>query len=309
MKRFKSILVGVDVADSEHLVAENFTPSTSCAIDTGIWLAKKNNAQLHFLNVLESSDYARLIVEEHSGVESELTADTKSRLDALVQKACNQGIDASSSIAFGKCWFKLIQDVLKHQHDILIVGTRERGVVSRTLFGSTGLKLIRKCPCPVWITKPQQDLKLKSILIADDLTSVGDLAVELGLSLADLHDAESHILHVLELGLGRPEWDSINIRTRLRARAGKQLSDQIARCEVMHLKNPPRIEVEVDDADAAILKGIERDKADLLVMGTLARGGIAGALIGNTAERLLSTIPCSVLAIKPEDYVCPIIAE
>ena len=46
---------------------------------------------------------------------------------------------------------------------------------------------------------------------------------------------------------------------------------------------------------------------ELVVMGTVARGGIAGLLIGNTAERVLRKLPCSVLAVKPDDFVSPVI--
>jgi len=45
---------------------------------------------------------------------------------------------------------------------------------------------------------------------------------------------------------------------------------------------------------------------DLVVMGTVARTGIAGLLIGNTAERLLRKLPCSVLAVKPDGFVSPV---
>ena len=47
-------------------------------------------------------------------------------------------------------------------------------------------------------------------------------------------------------------------------------------------------------------------KADLVVMGTVARTGIAGVVIGNTAETVLSQLQCSVLAIKPKDFVSPV---
>jgi nucleotide-binding universal stress UspA family protein len=42
---------------------------------------------------------------------------------------------------------------------------------------------------------------------------------------------------------------------------------------------------------------------DLVVMGTVARAGIAGMLIGNTAERVLRKLPCSVLTVKPDVFV------
>jgi universal stress protein E len=45
---------------------------------------------------------------------------------------------------------------------------------------------------------------------------------------------------------------------------------------------------------------------DLVVMGTVARAGIAGMLIGNTAERVLGKLPCSVLTVKPDGFVSPV---
>ncbi|HEX6885840.1 MAG TPA: universal stress protein, partial [Planctomycetota bacterium] len=43
-----------------------------------------------------------------------------------------------------------------------------------------------------------------------------------------------------------------------------------------------------------------------LVMGSVSRGGIAGLLLGNTAERLLDRVSCSLLTIKPQDFVSPV---
>ena len=50
-------------------------------------------------------------------------------------------------------------------------------------------------------------------------------------------------------------------------------------------------------------------KADLVVMGTVARSGIPGFFMGNTAETILSSIHCSVLAIKPTGFVTPVTLE
>jgi len=47
-------------------------------------------------------------------------------------------------------------------------------------------------------------------------------------------------------------------------------------------------------------------QADLVVMGTVARTGIAGWLIGNTAEAILEQLQCSVLAVKPHGFVSPV---
>ena len=46
--------------------------------------------------------------------------------------------------------------------------------------------------------------------------------------------------------------------------------------------------------------------ADLVVMGTVGRTGIAGLFIGNTAEMVLEQVQCSVLAVKPPGFVSPV---
>jgi len=45
---------------------------------------------------------------------------------------------------------------------------------------------------------------------------------------------------------------------------------------------------------------------DLIVMGTVARVGIPGFFMGNTAESILNQIDCSVLTIKPSGFVSPV---
>ena len=47
--------------------------------------------------------------------------------------------------------------------------------------------------------------------------------------------------------------------------------------------------------------------ADLVIMGTVDRTGIPGLFMGNTAESILNQLDCSVLAIKPQGFVTPVV--
>jgi nucleotide-binding universal stress UspA family protein len=47
-------------------------------------------------------------------------------------------------------------------------------------------------------------------------------------------------------------------------------------------------------------------RVELIVMGTVSRSGVAGLLIGNTAEKILRRVDCSVLTVKPEGFVTPV---
>ncbi len=47
-------------------------------------------------------------------------------------------------------------------------------------------------------------------------------------------------------------------------------------------------------------------QVNCIVMGTVARTGVRGFIMGNTAETILEQISCSVLAIKPPGFVTPV---
>ncbi len=55
-----------------------------------------------------------------------------------------------------------------------------------------------------------------------------------------------------------------------------------------------------------VIRAVLRKSHDLVVMGTVARTGIMGLLIGNTAETILDQLDCSVLAVKPEGFLTPV---
>jgi universal stress protein E len=203
---------------------------------------------------------------------------------------------------------ELIRRVLQNQHDLVIAGTRHQGLIKGLLMGSTGIKLLRKCPCPVWITQPQSTPEIRSILVAHDMRPVGDLAMELGCSMAELHCAELHVIHSVDA----PELDHVLPASvwaatvdKLRAEADQHIREQLRR---YRLTKAPCVHVVTAPADTAIADFITDNNIELLVMGTIGRAGIAGFLVGNTAERLLPRIPCSVLAVKPSGFACPVTA-
>jgi nucleotide-binding universal stress UspA family protein len=66
------------------------------------------------------------------------------------------------------------------------------------------------------------------------------------------------------------------------------------------------VELVQGDPEGAVARFVESHGVDLVVMGTLARTGIPGLLMGNTAERVLHRLRASVLAVKPPGFVSPV---
>ena len=67
-----------------------------------------------------------------------------------------------------------------------------------------------------------------------------------------------------------------------------------------------KVHLEKGDAGKVIPTLVEEKQADIVVMGTVARTGIEGFFIGNTAEKILRNVDCSVLTVKPEGFETPI---
>lgn len=305
MKRFKNILVGVDLSERGKLVADTLPEASAEAIDQALWLAKLNEARVTFLYCFEVPDGVRTLILEGAG-EPPVLEQAQHALEVVVQQASRQRVDASCEIAFGKGWVELIRRVLSRPHDLVVVGTRDRPAISRALFGSTNMKLLRKCPCPVWVTKPAEQPTIRSVLVAHDLTPVGTLALRLGASMSALRSAKLHVLHAIE----HAEYDwmlpSSILATTARDRRNAAHAQIDAELTEFQLASAPTVTVTDTDPSAAILRYLNDAPVDLLVMGTVARAGVEGVITGNTAERLLPNIPCSVLAVKPTDFVSPL---
>ena len=78
--------------------------------------------------------------------------------------------------------------------------------MSRFLFGSTGMKLLRNCPCPVWITQPDAELDHLNILVPSDFSDVSLEALRIAVEGGQLIDTRIHVLHALEGPAGPPAW-------------------------------------------------------------------------------------------------------
>jgi universal stress protein E len=310
MERFKSILVGVGLSDGDQLVSDTMPVSSREAVARAVWLAKTTSAEVTFFLVLPTwapnldAETQLLLQEGHGG--RTVFDHAKEVMARLVDEAKREGIQANSRVAIGKRWVEIIRQQIRKKHDLVIVGGRESKADAPFLTGTTAIKLLRKCPCAVWVTKPAPDPTISSILVAHDLRPVGDLAMELGCSMAQLHNAELHVLHAAEY----PEHDSVlsssvsaESAASYRLKAEQYIEAQLKKYEV---PKPVRVHFSTRTPDFAIWHCIEDHEIELLVMGTIGRSGIRGFITGNSAERLLPLVPCSILAVKPAGFQSPV---
>ena len=300
MRRFRNILAAIDLASENRLVCPELSPPNREVVRKATGLAAESEAKLVFYTSLDvSAEEQKQIARQRDTIGSAFDQ-AYQILKGLAAEAAQKNVKAEVVVGIGCSWERLIERVKDFQHDLLIAGTRNASPISRLLFGSTAMKLLRYCPCSVWIAKPQIEDGRTIILAAHDLTDVGHRALELAASYAKLSKGQLLIFHAFETtphhGLAGSDVEAAERKIRSNA-AHEKLRDSISRLEDC----PPHeliIRNGRPDHEAVLL--VEQRAVDIVFMGTRSRTGIGAFFIGNTAERLLPELNCAVIAIKPE---------
>lgn len=311
MLQFRNVLVGVPCPTRENDTV-SVDPPTQAAVAHAIELAHTNQCRLTFLSVVDPPSAGFLAAtEDQERLARQCEHDAACDLDDYIAQLDCEGLNITTRVVSGQPWNEVCQAVLAEQFDLVIAGTRNVGALRRFLFGGTGLRLLRNCPCPVWIVKPREEEEGEmDVLVASQLDDVGQTAINLAVDASEMLNARVHVLHAIDLPsarqLGMNADEREQYRAKLRDEREEELQQQIAQTDYRTVPHGVETHVMEGRPYVCILEAIESESIDLLIMGTAGRGGLPGAIIGNTAEHLLSEIPCSILAIKPPDFECPV---
>ena len=309
MKRFKNILYHADgeLADSESL-------------DRAVDLARRNDAMLTVMDVVAESDLA-VDVEKHLDIKlNQLLRQRRlEELERLIQPHMNSGPPIYTQIGSGTPFIELIRAVQRNGYDLLMKAPHPpEGLTKRFFYGSFDLHLLRKCPCPVWIDRPESAHPYRKILAAVDATDLScrqlnRLIMDLASSLAERESAQLHVVHAWQM-----PGESMLRSGRARISAS-DLQKLLADTEQSHRQHfndllqdydlssdSPGVWLIKEKAPKAITSLSDELNTDLIVMGTVGRTGLPGLIIGNTAEDVLQTTQSSVLAVKPAGFVSPV---
>jgi nucleotide-binding universal stress UspA family protein len=143
---------------------------------------------------------------------------------------------------------------------------------------------------------------IKRIVVATDFSAAGDAAMERAFALARVLDATVDLVHVLDTallatpaGLGampliEPDVLMNQVDEALTARVEKAREQGLV-CQSDSLDGYPARE---------IVRHAQKTNADLIVLGTHGRTGVAHVIMGSVAERVVQRASCPVLVIPPE---------
>ena len=137
----------------------------------------------------------------------------------------------------------------------------------------------------------------KKILMLLDLSRDSEQVAIAGRDLAAYSSAEIVVLHVVEFvpvePLGESLMPTTQIEDELIKRARATLSDFIARLALPRATG----RVEAGNTKAEILRVADEERADLIVLGSRERHGLA-IMVNFTEDTVLHAAHCDVLAVR-----------
>lgn len=195
----------------------------------------------------------------------------------------------------------------QQRHSDLIVMRSRRRPHRAALLGSTAESLCRSAPCPVLVVHTDErefvsdamSVELKRVLVAYDFSDYSELALKYGLSIAQEHQAELHLLHVLPpRSVNDPEiaWYSTKGESAYHT-AAYRLHKVVP--EEAHLWCGVRTVVSEGYPYREILNYAENNEIDLISVGAHGAGFGMRALFGSNVDRVLRQAPCPVLVARP----------
>jgi len=267
------------------------------------------NAMRYALGLARAHEAELLLVYCNTAARPNVTERSEVELDLL------KHIDASDLA--GVSWRLVVAntddvgDEITHQAqvervDLIVMGSRRRPHRA-ALLGSTAETVSRNAPCPVLVMhnddresiSNELQIGLQRVLVAYDFSDYAELALNYGLSLAQEHQAELHLIHVLPpRSVSDPEiaWYPSKGESAYHTAARR-----LQRVVPPEIHRWCRIKNVVGQGQPyrEILNYAEKNQIDLICLGAHGVGFGMRALFGSNVDRVLRQSPCPVLVARP----------
>lgn len=270
-------------------------------------LARRDGADVTAVGIVrEASTFQRLL---HGAAHVDaVLAEQHRDMERRLERCATSQLDVARIVDVGSPAISLVQRAIGAAHDLLVV-TGDDDVDDAIV-----QRLIRKSPCPVWVirsTRARRTRVLAAIEPEPDQAPLNRRILDVAASMGGLDDGELHVVNGWEL-YGESTMQSsaflqVDPAEIERRRELVRLSHERAVADLLSERSESwRPHVVCGPPERVISDVIARERINLVVMGTHARTGISGLVMGNTAERVLGELRCSVVAVKPPGFVSPI---
>jgi universal stress protein E len=205
-------------------------------------------------------------------------------LEALLAPFRSEGVEFETEIESADDWRSALIDAAQRASaDLIIRATYQRSALQRRVLKTTDWTLLREARCPVLLVKTDQPDPARPVLAAVDIKAkdaphqkLTETVIEYAKAVAAVTGAELHAVNAYQGEMNFVHPPDLAKRLgieRRQAHVGNSAPEDLITEIAGKLGTP------------------------LVVIGSLARRGMSGAVVGNTAERILDQIQSDILCI------------
>lgn len=276
------------------LVATDFSDSAQSALIQAIHTAKKFGSHISLVHVIPELEMTSLS-------EDMVRNAVQKEMQLLEEQVMEAGVPAETIIDKGIPFIQIMKIAELKDVNVIMVGS---GDEKTNLPGMTAEKLLSKSIKPVWMSKLGAPEDFKKILCAVDFSETSDRALQNSIHLARQFDRELVVLHVYE----PPSQFYLKLKLAfadksdsLKEERGKQFEAYLKRFDFSKISW--KHEYNEGIASENILKQIQTEGADLLVMGSVGHTAHPKMLTGSTAREVFRNLSCAVISFKSEHII------
>jgi len=287
-----SILVPTDGSDGARIGARR-------AID----FAATIGADLHVLSAVDSREIEPdLDSAGETDRERLLEAEAERAVDSVAKLArTHLSGEVTTAVESGIPFQTINEYVDTYGIDLIVMGTQGRTGFERVVLGSVAEKTLRTAEVPIVTVTPDGDIveigdqRYDNVLLPTDGSEGAELAIEWGITLAEVYDATVHTLYSVDTSRFGGVEGSAEIHDALEQTGQAAL-------ETVH-KHARAADVSVagniasGPAARAILSYSEEHDIDLIVMGTHGRSGLTRYLTGSVTETVVRNAAVPVCCV------------
>lgn len=287
MKQWNSIAVGID-----------FSPASAAALRQAVRMGQWSGASVRAVHVLDATVVEELesAMRPHAqGLRESLRADVERRWKEFASSIA-PGVEVEVAIA--PCVKGFLKSAAAMQADLLVVGA------GRDKVGPVALGIARHAAVSVLVARDTKEAGTSRVLACVDFSEASLRALECAARVARGEGAELNVIHFFDA-----PWHVLHYRSPTPEAAPEFQEQYIAglkaalRGATERLSDSADLRVSYELVDAANYRGAipefaEKVEAGLICLGTTGRSNLRDLLLGSTAERVIRSAHCSVLAVR-----------
>lgn len=279
------------------LVATDFSERSDRALRRATLLSRQFEAKLHVVHVVDDDQPKRVVDAEHDQASKLLRQLVETLRDV-------DGVDCDMRVTLASPFAGIVRAAEELGPDLLVIGPHRRQVLRDVFIGTTAERTIRSVGCPVLMVNATPAGRYRHVLQTTDLSDgsrdalrrLPDLKIAKNVKTSLLYVFDSPALRLTFSG-SIPKEEQAHYLDDEKRDASRNLAKFVVASGLEECRQITRHEAST--AHHEILKSAAEEKADLIVLSTHGRSGVAKLLIGSVTEQVLKNSTVDVLAIPP----------